>query len=74
MHSEYNPGEQYDLKVVLPSGRKPDAVDWTAHEVRELKPNNARAIRRGEAQVERYREELEEMTGTPWTSAVDTYE
>ncbi|NUM59001.1 MAG: hypothetical protein HUU56_10240 [Bdellovibrionaceae bacterium] len=36
-------------------------------------PDNPRAIRRGERQVEGYKKELEQMTGEKWTSHVDTY-
>lgn len=74
-HSNYGTalGEAYDTKVSLPSGKKPDAVDWMNREVRELKPDNQRAIRRGERQVEKYRTELEQVTGQSWTSAIDTY-
>ena len=57
----------------LPSGRKPDAVDIDSKVVRELKPNNPRAVRRGEKQVERYRQELEDIEGGDWTGVVDTY-
>ena len=76
VHGDYGTalGDKYDTRVTLPSGKKPDAVNWEAREVRELKPDNPAAIRRGEIQVERYRKELEEMTGKPWTSAVDTYQ
>ena len=66
-------GEKFDTKVTLPSGKKPDAVNWESREVRELKPDNARAVRRGERQVEGYRQELEKTTGEKWTSEVDTY-
>ncbi|MDE2000264.1 MAG: hypothetical protein KGI52_15200 [Burkholderiales bacterium] len=45
-------GEKFDTKVTLPSGKKPDAVDWANREVRELKPDNASAVARGERQVE----------------------
>nr|WP_255722059.1 RHS repeat-associated core domain-containing protein [Ectothiorhodospira lacustris] len=66
-------GERFDTKVTLPSGKKPDAVNWGRREVRELKPDNARAVARGERQVEGYRKELETVTGEPWTSVVDVY-
>ncbi len=59
--------------ATLPSGRRPDAIDPSTNTVRELKPDNPEAVRRGEAQVERYRSELEETTGEEWTGAVDTY-
>lgn len=66
-------GGEYDTRVTLPSGRKPDAVNWGANEVRELKPDNPSTIRRGERQVEGYRQELENITGQPWSSVVDVY-
>lgn len=66
-------GSEHDTRVRLPSGRRPDAVNWGTPEVRELKPDNPRTVRRGERQVERYRQELEEVTGEPWTSVVDVY-
>ena len=74
-HSNYGTalGSDHDTKVTLPSGKKPDAVNWGTREVRELKPDNARAVRRGERQVEEYRRELEQMTGDLWKSYVDTY-
>lgn len=74
-HANYGTalGSEYDMRVRLPSGRRPDAVNWEKHEVRELKPDNPAAVRRGERQVERYRKELEEVTGEPWTSEVDVY-
>ncbi|MEI7728029.1 MAG: RHS repeat-associated core domain-containing protein [Verrucomicrobiota bacterium] len=72
-HKLYNPGPSYDLKVRLPSGKKPDAVDFDAKIVRELKPNNPRAIQRGERQLEGYLQELEEVFGGNWKGSVDTY-
>jgi hypothetical protein len=51
----------------------PDAVNRETRDVKELKPDNPRAVRRGERQVEGYRKELEETTGKPWTGKVETY-
>lgn len=53
--------------------RRADAVNPITREVIELKPNNARAIRTGERQVERYVQELEQLTGQKWTGRVETY-
>ena len=74
-HANYGTalGEAYDTKVILPSGRKPDAVNWATQEVRELKPDNPGALRRGSSQVERYRQELERLTGKAWRAIVDVY-
>lgn len=66
-------GEGYEFNRSLPSGRRPDAIDAENRIVRELKPDNPRAVRRGERQVEGYKKELEQMTGDKWTSHVDTY-
>jgi hypothetical protein len=66
-------GGGYDFNKALPSGKRPDAVDWKNRVVRELKPDNARAMKRGQKQVEGYRKELEQVTGQKWTSHVDTY-
>lgn len=60
-------------EVTLPSGKRADAVSWEKRDVRELKPDNPRAIRQGERQVEGYRRELEGTTGENWTCCVDTY-
>ncbi len=72
-HEQYDPGAGYDTEVTLPSGRRADAVNRNERIVRELKPDNARAIRRGARQVNQYRLELEEMTGEWWDAVVDTY-
>lgn len=66
------PGFMKD-KTTLPSGRRPDAINWLTREIIELKPNNPRAIRRGGKQVEDYVKELEKITGQPWTGRVETY-
>ena len=66
-------GSNFDTKVVLPSGKRPDAVDWANRQVRELKPDNPRAIARGQNQVDKYKSELESMDIEPWTAIIDTY-
>jgi hypothetical protein len=74
-HENYKnalPGH-HEHQVTLPSGRRPDAIDFTNRIVRELKPDNPKAIRRGLKQVERYKKELEAMTGKAWKAVVDTY-
>jgi hypothetical protein len=73
-HKAWNPGKGFQKEVQLPSGKRADAVNWETREVKELKPDNPAAIRRGQRQVERYRKELEEMTGEPWTGTVETYQ
>jgi hypothetical protein len=77
-HKDWNPGEGFEKEVRLPSGKRADAVNVKTREVKELKPNNPRAIARGKKQVEGYRKELEEMTkgtpGEPWKGRVETYD
>lgn len=67
-------GSSYDYNQGLPSGQRPDAVDWDNGIVRELKPNNSRAISRGWVQIKRYINELSELANRTWTGYVDTYE
>jgi RecB family endonuclease NucS len=57
----------------LPSGRRPDAVNFETKQVLELKPNNRRAVRRGEGQLQRYVEELNREYGRGWTGTVVRY-
>jgi len=67
-------GEGYDFNKAIPGSKKrPDAIDPVNRIVRELKPDNPRAIRRGMKQLEGYRKELEHATGEKWTSHLDTY-
>jgi RHS repeat-associated protein len=73
-HREYDYGPGFEREFTLPSGRRADAVNLQTNEVVELKPNNPRAIRRGERQVEGYRQELEDMTGECFTCRVVTYD
>jgi hypothetical protein len=69
----YALGPGYDYRVRLPSGLRPDAVDWENNIVRELKPDNPSAIQRGWRQVRKYLNELSEMTEKNWKAYVDTY-
>ncbi|MEI6535789.1 MAG: RHS repeat-associated core domain-containing protein [Verrucomicrobiaceae bacterium] len=66
-------GHGYRHNEPLPSGKRPDAVDLAKQEVRELKPDNPRAISLGQKQVETYRKELEDLHGGEWKSYVDRY-
>ena len=74
IHKDYDYGPGFEKEVTLPSEKRADAVNWETREVVELKPNNPNAVRRGEKQVERYRQELESITGESWTSRVETYD
>ena len=73
-HKNYNPGDSYKTEYQLPSGKRADAVDETNGIVRELKPNNPKAIKRGEKQIQGYKNELEKLfPEKQWRSYVDTY-
>jgi RHS repeat-associated protein len=68
-------GPDYRTEVPLPSGKRADAVSKTKPEVRELKPDNPKAIRRGEKQAAAYAKELEanDLLQRTWKWFVDTY-
>ena len=73
-HKQYNPGEGYKLNTALPSGKRPDAYSVEKGIVRELKPDNPRAVRRGWKQIDEYRKELEKLyPDISWTMYIDTY-
>jgi hypothetical protein len=72
-HLQWDPGPGFEKEVTLPSGKRADAVNYENREVKELKPDNPRAQKRGERQVEGYRRELEEERGGEWKGKVDSY-
>jgi len=74
IHKSWDYGPGFDTAVRLPSGRMPDAVNWSTKEVVELKPNNPRAIRLGERQLQRYIEELNREYGGGFTGRIITYD
>lgn len=47
---------------------------WTGYEVRELKPNNPRAIKKGEKQVDQYCRECDKEFGPGHKGKVETYD
>ncbi|MFI6700569.1 hypothetical protein ACIBJC_16605 [Streptomyces sp. NPDC050509] len=66
-------GAGYNFEVRLPSGLRPDAVDWENRVVRELKSDAPSSQATGRRQLQNYVDELEEMTGQSWTGHLDTY-
>lgn len=75
MHQTYDYGPGFRREFALDSGLRADAVNLQTREVLELKPNNPRAIRLGNQQLEDYIAELNEMyPGSPWTGKVVTYD
>ncbi|WP_143118454.1 RHS repeat-associated core domain-containing protein [Actinomadura madurae] len=66
-------GAGYDFEVTLPSGLRPDAVDWKNRVVRELKSDARSSQATGRRQLQKYVAELEDITGQSWTGHLDTY-
>ena len=66
-------GSDYEFDRALPSGKRPDAVDWQNRVVRELKSDAKGSEGKGRRQLAGYVAELEEMTGESWTGHVDIY-
>ncbi len=61
-------------EVPTPSGKRMDRYNEETGHIREIKPDNPRAIKNGEKQVERYRREMEAETGRPHTAEVTPYD
>lgn len=75
MHKTYDYGPGFEREFRLDSGRRVDGINFETREVIELKPNNPRAIRLGNQQLEDYIAELNDMyPGSPWTGKVATYD
>lgn len=72
-HKLWDAGEGFVKEFTLPSGRRADAVNFAKRIVKELKPDNAKAIRRGESQVAKYADELTKLTKETWKGVVETY-
>jgi len=63
----------YEFNKALPSGRRPDAINYEQRTVRELKPDSESGIRRGMRQLQGYVNELERVTGEAWKGLLDLY-
>ena len=75
IHKKYNPGQGYIKECQLPSGKRADAVSFEKGDVRELKPNNTKAFKKGEKQVLMYKNELQSLNpSVNWEWHVDVYE
>lgn len=72
-HKNWDPGKGFEKEVRLPSGKRADAVNFEERHVKELKPDNPRAMTKGEKQVEAYRQELQKEYGGNWRSSVEGY-
>lgn len=75
MHQDWDYGPGFVPEYRLPSGARVDAINFETREVVELKPNNDRAIRLGQSQLDRYISELNQQFpgDTPWTGRIETY-
>lgn len=75
MHNAYHAGEK-GKEFYLPSKKRIDFLDIKKKTIYELKPNNPRAIKQGNKQLEMYAKELESMPrfkGIKWKKKLDTY-
>jgi RHS repeat-associated protein len=64
-----------EYTVTLANGKKGriDAIDFENKTIYELKPNNPKAIKRGEKQLSGYKEAMEKETGGQWKVVLDKY-
>ncbi len=81
MHRAYHAGE-VGKEFRLLSGRRIDYIDIQNGIIYELKPNNPRAIKQGERQLQMYLQELQspamlqkypQLKGIQWKTVLDTY-
>jgi hypothetical protein len=72
-HKSWDPGPGFQKEVRLPSGKQCDALNPETCEIKELKPDNQRAKKRGEKQLQRYKKELDEQTGKEHKTTLETY-
>jgi RHS repeat-associated protein len=72
-HKAWDAGAGFNKEVRLPSGKRCDAYNPETCEIKELKPDNDRAKKRGEKQLNDYKDEMEEKTGKPHQTILETY-
>jgi RHS repeat-associated protein len=75
MHKDYHLGE-FGKEFQLPSHRRIDFLDIENKTIYELKPFNPRAMKQGEKQLQKYKEELENIPrfkGWKWNTKLETY-
>jgi hypothetical protein len=72
-HKGWDPGAGFEKEFRLPSGKRCDALNPETCVIKELKPDNERAKRRGEKQLKEYKEERERETGKEHTTTLETY-
>ncbi len=74
MHKNWDYGEGIEKEVSLGKGNRADAIDFENHIIYELKPNNPRAIARGNKQLERYKKAAESIYGGQWATRIIVYD
>jgi RHS repeat-associated protein len=72
-HKAWDAGQGFQKEQRLPSGKRCDAYNPETCVIKELKPDNERAKRRGAKQLEDYKKELEEQTGKAHKTTLETY-
>jgi uncharacterized protein YukE len=80
MHKAYKTGLDDGINTFkefrLPSGKRIDFLDIANGVIHELKPNNPRAMKAGQVQLQGYLKELQSMPqfqGINWSTVLDTY-
>ena len=73
-HQEEPLPEGFERESRLPSGRRMDGYNAADKKVIELKPNNPKATRRGQKQVEGYCKECDQEYGPGHTGSVQPYD
>ena len=75
MHTSWDFGPGFKPEFSLRAGGRVDAINFETREIVELKPNNPRAIRLGNKQLDDYIAKLnEQFPGDPWTGRIVTYD
>jgi RHS repeat-associated protein len=72
-HKNWDAGPGFQREFRLPSGRRCDALNPETCQIKELKPDNERAKKRGEKQLKDYKQERERETGKEHTTTLETY-
>lgn len=74
MHKSWNYGPGFEKEFTLKAGGRIDAINFETRVVVELKPNNPRALRLGQSQLDDYIAKLNaQFPGAPWTGRIETY-
>jgi len=72
-HKIYDPGPGFEKEFPLPSKKRPDGINFETNEIKELKPNNPNAIKKGQKQLNNYVKEATEQYGGTWKGILETY-